>query len=467
LDAKRGRSPARTGKRLSLGQLIRDLGKTQTPAPPSDITRTDAALLNPSELPTSMGIPTYTISIEQRFVGSIVGKNGESMKQIERSTGAVVKLDHSSKASGLSVCRIYGPMAAADRAADLIRVKLAAIGGATGEGDVPEGFAVEDFPVEHGLVGLVMGKAGESLKQIMSESGAEVTFDKMSETKGEDRFRIVGRRAAVDAAKRLIRERIGALRTVACGAEVDLGAQPGSVLLELPVQQQFVGRIIGKNKETLKEISERTGARIEIEQSTQDQGFSTVRITGLPAAAEAAKQLIENRAKEGSQTIAATSGDDAAAQQQQAYLTRLSDDAVPVEQRFVGFIIGPGGRTLRQIKEQSGAKIVVDQETREQGYSIVRIGDSGSPENLKAKELIEAKIQECQSLGQNGLPQQQQPPPPPPPPPPQQPQGGGGAQGGDEQRSAAPWQFQQSQLFQAADPQLQAAAEMLLRGGQS
>mmetsp|Transcript_73839 Transcript_73839/g.223827 ORF Transcript_73839/g.223827 Transcript_73839/m.223827 type:complete len:240 (-) Transcript_73839:289-1008(-) len=199
-----------------------------------------------AELTTSMGIPAFTIKIEQRWVGSLVGRNGAGMREIEQATGAIVKLDHASKALGYSVCRIYGTTRAADRAADLVRVKLAAVSSeAVGVG-LPEGIIAEDFPVEHGLVGLVIGRGGENLKQIRAESGAEVIFDKIAEASGNDRFRIVGRQDAVDHAKRLLRERIGSSRTVACGIGGVLGGQPGPS--QLVVEPQFVGRIIGKDK---------------------------------------------------------------------------------------------------------------------------------------------------------------------------------------------------------------------------
>merc|ERR1712066_341556 len=74
-----------------------------------------------------------------------------------------------------------------------------------------------------------------------------------------------------------------------------------------------------------------------------------------------------------------------------------------VDQKYVGYIIGPGGQNLREIKETSGAKVYIDQDTRDHGYSIIRIGDKGTPENLLAKELIQKKMQECKMLQKKGL----------------------------------------------------------------
>jgi len=429
-----------------------------------------------SDLTTGLGIPTFTINIGQQWVGSVVGKNGAEMKGIETMTGAVVKLDHSSKAAGFSVCRVHGSPEQSQKACEMIRMKLIAAGAGAeefGGQHLPAGIVIEDFPVGHGLVGLVMGRAGENLKQIRMESGAEVSFDKQSEIDGKDKFRIVGRKDNVQEAKRLIRERIAAQKLGY--ASPDFQPAPDSVLLEVRVEQQFIGKIIGKDRETLKQICDKTGVRIEIDQGNQDQGFSTALVYGSKQNAEAAQSMIMLRVRphtsssntlksgwkagdwncpscgdqqfarkcrrcgtskplEDAETDGGTmaiygcggkggaapggapfgcsgggapfgcSGGSTAplgapvAASPEQLLTRPGDDAFPVEQKFVGFIIGPAGETLQRIQDNSGAKIVIDQATQDQGYSMIRIADVGSSEHAVAKDLIAAKIQESQHL---------------------------------------------------------------------
>jgi len=88
-------------------------------------------------------------------------------------------------------------------------------------------------------------------------------------------------------------------------------------------------------------------------------------------------------------------------QHKPGFLKAEGDDAFQIEQRCVGYLIGPGGATLKEIKDMSGAIVFVDQETREQGYSVVRIGGKNSPEAIVARELVEKKIAECLSRFQN------------------------------------------------------------------
>merc|ERR1719277_1307600 len=72
------------------------------------------------------------------------------------------------------------------------------------------------------------------------------------------------------------------------------------------------------------------------------------------------------------------------------FLTRPGDDSMEIDQRVVGFLIGPGGKTLKEMKEKSGAKIC--------------IGEKGTEQWQKAKEIIAQKILECQNLPANRSP---------------------------------------------------------------
>lgn len=59
----------------------------------------------------------------------------------------------------------------------------------------------------------------------------------------------------------------------------------------------------------------------------------------------------------------------------------------------MGAIIGKGGETLRQIKAESGAVIVLSQETKGQGFSTVRFAGNFA-EVAKAKELVHMRLAE-------------------------------------------------------------------------
>merc|ERR1719188_2883009 len=66
---------------------------------------------------------------------------------------------------------------------------------------------------------------------------------------------------------------------------------------------------------------------------------------------------------------------------------------LPVEQKWVGFVIGPGGESLRRVQEACGVTVQVDQASKDQGYSVLQI--FGPKEGAdKAAAMVEQKLAE-------------------------------------------------------------------------
>mmetsp|Transcript_62751 Transcript_62751/g.146075 ORF Transcript_62751/g.146075 Transcript_62751/m.146075 type:complete len:375 (+) Transcript_62751:1-1125(+) len=66
-----------------------------------------------------------------------------------------------------------------------------------------------------------------------------------------------------------------------------------------------------------------------------------------------------------------------------------------IPQQLVGWVIGRSGESLRQIKQSSGATLVLNQDTKAQGFSVVRF--AGDPDSVsKAKESIKRKLAEVE-----------------------------------------------------------------------
>lgn len=367
---------------------------------------------------TNWGLPVYTISIGQRWVGHVVGRKGESIREVEKDTGAIVKLDHSAKAMGTSVCRIYGQMNAATKANDLIKLKLAAI---DPQAELPQGYIAEEYRIDHKMIGLILGRGGETMKEIQEKSGAHVAYDRFKERgSANDSVRLVGRKEEIERAIDLLEKKLGQPRVLNFAGEVSgaaaLPVNPDEATHEIRIEQALVGRIIGKGKVAIKQISEHTGARIQIDQSAQEGGFSIIRIAGKQeAAAEAYKQLsaqLDYARKKGTEIssdwLCPGCGSLQYRRDRQCRKCGgeqtpqcIGDDEIRVDQRFIGYIIGPGGSTLNSIKDQTGAKVFISQETKDQGYSIVRVANRGTPQNQAAQELIQQKLNECRNLSSN------------------------------------------------------------------
>ena len=63
---------------------------------------------------------------------------------------------------------------------------------------------------------------------------------------------------------------------------------------------------------------------------------------------------------------------------------------IQVKQKEIGKIIGPKGATIRDIEEQSGAKVSIDDD------GLVTIAAVGAEAGAKAREMVEALIQEAE-----------------------------------------------------------------------
>mmetsp|Transcript_12480 Transcript_12480/g.27807 ORF Transcript_12480/g.27807 Transcript_12480/m.27807 type:complete len:853 (-) Transcript_12480:88-2646(-) len=434
------------------GMLPSDVGRPLPPAPPAP---------PPPGTTPQQGMALHTIDIEQKYVGYVVGKNGENIRYMEQTTGATVKLDHQNQqVSGYSVCRVYGAPQAAQTAFDLVRVRLASIKGGV---EVPEGYISTELELDHKLVRHILGKSGETVRQLQQQSGANITLDSdRSERVAKegypiDLLRLVGKPEAVELAKQLIQQRVDESLTSTFGPEVSAGGD--QLVREMVVEPRFVGVILGKGKEAIKLHADQFRVNIVVKQGLSEQEMTSIRITGDGADAAynaILRRLDENKAQVPApgqpcvQGFGAPPGKGGCLQHQWkqgdwicgecgdiqfarnthcrrcgaprtgegfqeggngcapmqgmppqfptrgkgGFLTRDTDDAFPIQQRFVGMLMGPGGANLKHIKETTGAKVFIDQDTRHQGYSMVRIGDVGSPQHQHARDMIQAKLEE-------------------------------------------------------------------------
>lgn len=252
---------------------------------------------------------------------------------------------------------------------------------------VPPGAAVVEFKVDQGVVGFLIGKGGETLRSMEVSSTATIKIDQTSKEMGYSMVRITGSEQAVAVAKALLDGRISEKRQNASGmhrnrTEVQQGQEgggSGAVGWETQIEQSAVGFFIGKQGEYIKRIQAQTGATVVIDQETKDYGYSMIRIMDGPGLREAS-EMVKYRLDQVKEAAV-----------QRAPAGEYEELSVPQGQ--VGAIIGRGGDTLRQIKAESGAIIVLSQETKGQGFSTVRF--AGSEEAvLKAKDLVQQRLAE-------------------------------------------------------------------------
>ncbi|KAK3120843.1 hypothetical protein QOZ80_8BG0642480 [Eleusine coracana subsp. coracana] len=172
------------------------------------------------------------------------------------------------------------------------------------EGDVASAGQETSRKIEvpNSKVGVLIGKAGETIKNLQMSSGAkiQITKDVDADSTAPTRpVELVGSLESIDKAEQLIKSVIAEAEAGGSPALIAKGfgsGQPGSEVFEMTVPDNKVGIIIGKGGESIKSLQTRSGARIQLIPQHAPAGTlteRTVRITGNKNQIEAAKDLVK------------------------------------------------------------------------------------------------------------------------------------------------------------------------------
>ncbi|KAH7090769.1 hypothetical protein FB567DRAFT_618372 [Paraphoma chrysanthemicola] len=303
--------------------------------------------------------------------------------------------------------------------------------------------------IDSSLVGLVIGRQGESLRRIEQESGTRIQFINGPEAGPQRQCRITGSPSARISAKReinrIIEENGGnpareTGRNARPGAKMVGQQQPalreGEQSSQIMVPDRTVGLIIGRGGETIRDLQERSGCHVNIVGENKSvNGLRPVNLIGSPAAAAHAKELIMEIVDSDTKQM------DGSAQAPQPPVQNRRDnfdpysggagagagskinDSILVPSDAVGMIIGKGGETIKSMQSDTGCKINVSQAS---GADIEReIGLVGTRQAIDdAKRAIWEKVDQVREKNNsrrrdngntnggydNSYSQQQQPP---------------------------------------------------------
>jgi rRNA processing protein Krr1/Pno1 len=221
---------------------------------------------------------------------------------------------------------------------------------------------------------LVVGPQGETMKRLEKMSGASIQLDQSFANGEERRFLVTGLPEDIDEARRLIIDR-----------PLNFSNYPS---ININVPQVRIGLIIGKGGETIREIQEKSGAKVLIapDMSGPSSGPRTekerlVTVMGEQAAVERARDMIEEIvfgvAKSGAS----------------ACLNSIRNSAImQIPDAATGAVIGKKAETMKGIQEVSGAKLFVDPAAIP-GTALRNVYISGTPESMAlAQQLITEKV---------------------------------------------------------------------------
>ncbi|KAI0010629.1 hypothetical protein F4779DRAFT_288645 [Xylariaceae sp. FL0662B] len=294
----------------------------------------------------------------------------------------------------------------------------------------------EMIEIESSLVGLIIGRQGENLRRVESETGCRVQFIPASaEPSAFRQCKISGARARRAEAKAAINRIIedsgmGAIARAGLDKPQHGGRGPsapiptpaagtgpatlreGEDCMQIMVPDRTVGLIIGRGGETIRDLQERSGCHINIVgESKSVNGLRPVNLIGPHNAAVQAKEFIleivdsDNRNVNNGSTTDANKvrphKPDHGRDSGQGGGEKIND-SIYVPSEAVGMIIGKGGETIREMQNSTGCKINVSQSSGP-GEVEREIGLVGSRDAInRAKGAIEDKVEAVRQKNTGG-----------------------------------------------------------------
>ncbi|KAJ1732472.1 hypothetical protein LPJ61_002028 [Coemansia biformis] len=289
--------------------------------------------------------PVLQFPVPSQLSGLIIGRSGGNLKSIEQRHGVRIQFDpNADRRSPERVITIEGPVPAAEAARQDImdfieRHNAERQGGAPGMGPGPgpglgqqqqqqfgagSSSGAVTIMVPSSKVGLIIGRGGESIKDIQYTSGAGVQVQP-DDGAPERPIQLLGTPEQVDIARARIMDIVASdnrsmrdsgppqgggfqspsqmgfpqqSRGQDYAPPPQDGRQQGGMhhLEEMQIPAEAVGVVIGRGGETIKYLQQSTGTRIQVLQGPEHTGpFRPITIAGDHASCMRTRQMIEEK----------------------------------------------------------------------------------------------------------------------------------------------------------------------------
>lgn len=227
-----------------------------------------AAAKEPQGPPMIEGV----VELPKTATGKIIGTKGSQIAELRQRSGAQVDVDKSA-----AVCRVrlIGSQEQVDHCKALI-AQLMLPPGETGPGGVTAG---EYLDIPKGSVGRIIGAGGSRIQELQERSGAKIDIDRTNPERIMVRFS--GFPENVAAAKSMVAEVLeGRDRSV-----------QGEAQTIVHVPSSCTGRLIGPGGKQINTIQEISGAKVDVDKSTEP---CIVRIVGTKEAVSIAEAMVHD-----------------------------------------------------------------------------------------------------------------------------------------------------------------------------
>ncbi|XP_039672173.1 far upstream element-binding protein 1 isoform X5 [Perca fluviatilis] len=270
------------------------------------------------------GMTVQEIMVPASKAGLVIGKGGETIKSLQERAGVkmVMIQDGPQNTGADKPLRISGEPFKVQQAKEMVMELIrdqgfreqrgeygSRVGGGGGGGGGGDSL---DVPVPRFAVGIVIGRNGEMIKKIQNDTGVRIQF-KPDDGSTPDRIaQIMGPPDQAQHAAEIISD---LLRSVQAGGPPghgggggrgrgrgqgnwNMGPPGGLQEFTFTVPTMKTGLIIGKGGETIKGISQQSGARIELQRNpppNADPNIKMFTVRGSPQQIDYARQLVEEK----------------------------------------------------------------------------------------------------------------------------------------------------------------------------
>uniref|UniRef100_A0A8C9YW93 Far upstream element (FUSE) binding protein 3 n=1 Tax=Sander lucioperca TaxID=283035 RepID=A0A8C9YW93_SANLU len=359
------------------------------------------SLDNGGKLSVYTALATEDFKVPDKMVGFIIGKGGEQISRIQMESGCKIQIASESGGMLDRPCTLTGSPENIDQAKRLLSEIVEQCRYGPGfHGDMDGNSSIQQILIPANKVGLVIGKGGETIKQLQERTGVQMIMiqDDPMPTGADKPLRITGDPHKVQQARELVVKLIrdkdqGDFRV----GRADFGSKMGGSSLDVVVPRFAVGIIIGRNGEMIKKIQNDAGVRIQFK---QDDGVSPDRVAqvmGQPDHCHHAVHLINElvqTAQERDGFGGGVMGRRGRSESNMGGSGGLQEVTYAVPADKCGLVIGKGGETIKNIKEQSRAHVELQRNPPPNTDPNVRIFSiRGTPQQLeKARQLIDERI---------------------------------------------------------------------------
>ncbi|XP_064435822.1 far upstream element-binding protein 3 isoform X5 [Mirounga angustirostris] len=363
------------------------------------------------------------------MVGFIIGRGGEQISRIQAESGCKIQIASESSGIPERPCVLTGTPESIEQAKRLLgQIVDRCRNGPGFHNDIDGNSTIQEILIPASKVGLVIGKGGETIKQLQERTGVKMVMiqDGPLPTGADKPLRITGDPFKVQQAREMVLEIIREKDQADFrGVRGDFGARVGGGSIEVSVPRFAVGIVIGRNGEMIKKIQNDAGVRIQFK---PDDGISPERaaqVMGPPDRCQHAAHIINELILtaqldcEVPRLPSAVSADGRvggllATQERDGFgglaVARgrgrgrgdwtvgapggVQEITYPVPADKCGLVIGKGGENIKSINQQSGAHVELQRNPPPNTDPNLRIFTiRGIPQQIEvARHLIDEKV---------------------------------------------------------------------------